>query len=485
MLAIEVVFQAGRFHATPWGRNVNEGVAEWPPSPYRLARGLIDVAKRRFPEWSNERLEAAIAPLAAPCELELPPASTGHTRSFLSSNDRDASKKQKIFDAFVVVERGARVVFCFDAVVSLATRQDLVALASELPYLGRAESWVSARVLDDERDVVVNAFPLIGEPSGDSRRVACVLPPSAYEALDNRPTSKPAGKRQAAVPLSWLDALCFSSTDMLKGGWSDAPALLFVDYALAAPSPSTQRARNPGPVSRPANTARYALRSTVLPRAIETVSVAERVRTHLMGIHRRVKGGDPKQVSSMFSGKGADGKPLEGHRHAFVWPLDEDRDGRIDHVVVTASEPFDHDEQVALDRLVSVWQPDGKPDLEFALTSLATMVELGEAGDAWVSVTPFVTARHHRQGRGLFDDWLHEEVRRECRLHGLPEPVEIERLETTTAAHALRWAEFQRARKDRAPRPGYGFRVRFAQPVTGPFALGALCHFGLGLFAVE
>jgi len=30
-VTIKLNFPAGRYHATPWGRHVNEGVAEWPP----------------------------------------------------------------------------------------------------------------------------------------------------------------------------------------------------------------------------------------------------------------------------------------------------------------------------------------------------------------------------------------------------------------------------------------------------------------------
>jgi len=46
MLIIELAFLNGRFHATPWGRHVNEGAPEWPPSPYRLVRALYDTWKR-------------------------------------------------------------------------------------------------------------------------------------------------------------------------------------------------------------------------------------------------------------------------------------------------------------------------------------------------------------------------------------------------------------------------------------------------------
>ena len=47
-LSIAVAFPAGRFHATPWGHHVNEGLPEWPPSPWRLLRALIATWKRKL-----------------------------------------------------------------------------------------------------------------------------------------------------------------------------------------------------------------------------------------------------------------------------------------------------------------------------------------------------------------------------------------------------------------------------------------------------
>src|SRR5437867_3663314 len=34
-------FPGRRYHATPWGHHVNEGLIEWPPSPWRLLRALL------------------------------------------------------------------------------------------------------------------------------------------------------------------------------------------------------------------------------------------------------------------------------------------------------------------------------------------------------------------------------------------------------------------------------------------------------------
>ena len=86
MNAIKIRFLAGRFHATPWGRNVNEGEVEWPPSPFRLARALLDVWYRRFPELPRERVEAVLRLLAGAPGFALPPATAAHSRFFMSAN---------------------------------------------------------------------------------------------------------------------------------------------------------------------------------------------------------------------------------------------------------------------------------------------------------------------------------------------------------------------------------------------------------------
>jgi CRISPR-associated protein Csb2 len=65
MLVVELRFLTGRYHATPWGRNVNEGATEWPPSPYRLVRALIDIWKRKRPQWPVEKVEPLLAALAS------------------------------------------------------------------------------------------------------------------------------------------------------------------------------------------------------------------------------------------------------------------------------------------------------------------------------------------------------------------------------------------------------------------------------------
>ena len=87
MTTIELKFPAHRFHATPWGRHVNEGAVEWPPSPYRLVRALYDAWKRKHREVPEAAMDELLRALAADAPgYRLPATTAAHTRSYLSSN---------------------------------------------------------------------------------------------------------------------------------------------------------------------------------------------------------------------------------------------------------------------------------------------------------------------------------------------------------------------------------------------------------------
>jgi len=236
------------------------------------------------------------------------------------------------------------------------------------------------------------------------------------------------------------------------------------------------------PVVEPFRFARFSLSSKVLPLVEDTVPFAARVRSHLMGIHKRIQGGDPEQVSALFSGKDGKDGPARGHRHAFIIPRDEDGDGRLDHLEIWSSQPLKESELHTLGSLNSVWQPNRRPDVEFLLTTL--LPERPQMrSKTWVSATPFVTARHYRKGRGEFLDWLASDLARELEIHGLPSPSEVHWIPATPGvASPIRWSAFVRSRKGARPASGYGARILFQEDVEGPFAVGSLCHYGLGVF---
>lgn len=466
MTTIEMRFPAHRFHATPWGRHVNEGVVEWPPSPYRLLRALYDAWKRKHADMAEADVAAVLGALATEApRFGLPKAVASHTRSYLNSNTEDPTAKSLIFDAFVAVDPGAACYVTWPNVaLSDTQRETLAQLLGSLNYVGRSESWVEAKLHEGEFESCVRCEPLgNSEAGGEAIAVACVTPRTDY--LETRP---------------WLEAIAYSTAEFQKDRRSSPPAMRLVQYGRPQGALLTRVAKQPK-----GHTATQAvllgLDAKVLPLATSTIEVAEQIRVRLMGIHKRLMG-DPQRVSARFSGKDQAGNPLKDHRHAFILPRANER-GRIDRVLVYTrdEEGFDQNELRAILQVDKLY---GKTDE--AIRAVATW--RGSVGDpkvrppaaVVVSVTPFAPTRHWRKGRGSYEEFLTEEVRRECRNHGMAEPVKVTLLEKSTGL--FEWIEFRRNRKDDAPRPGYGFRIEFAEPVSAPFSLGYGCHFGLGQF---
>jgi CRISPR-associated protein Csb2 len=103
-------------------------------------------------------------------------------------------------------------------------------------------------------------------------------------------------------------------------------------------------------------------------------------------------------------------------------------------------------------------------------------------GTVWQSVTPNMHPRHAKKNFGI-----ERQIERECRERGLPEPVGFEQLSTIEVGNqtrnAIRFHRFRGKRGLNQPdRHGSFWRMTFAEPVSGPIALGFACHFGLGLF---
>ena len=480
MIVVQLEFLAGRFHATPWGRNVNEGEVEWPPSPYRLARALVDVWKRRFPDWGEDRVLPLLQVLGGTPRFALPPATASHTRVFLSQNKEDSTKKQLVFDGFVILERGARVLMGFDESLEAQERSDLEALLGELNYFGRSESWIRASISSVEPGhwncVMVDETP--AATGHELTRVACLLPRPSF-----KPTpALPRKKKTLMFDDPWLDALSCGTARLLKEGWSDPPAISWLNFARSRDALSGVPRTTSRAMTSCFRFARYAVSCTVPPRILDTISVAERVRGYLMGIHKRIEGDDPTRVSRTFSGKTVEGKPARGHQHAFFLPEDSDGDGRIDHISVHASEPFTASELAAIDRLNSIWQSKGRPEIDLVLTSLLDHPPRVES-KTWVSATPFTLSRHHRRGRGTLHQWLEQELARACRNHGIPTPAGVRWISGTHhLAHRYRWLDFLCSRKGKPRQRGYGCILTFDEPVSGPFTLGAGAHFGMGQF---
>jgi CRISPR-associated protein Csb2 len=483
-MIVELTFLTGRFHATPWGRHVNEAEPEWPPSPFRLLRALVDAWYRKHPDIAAESVERVLAALATPPSFLLPRARASHTRSYLAQGSEDSTDKKLVFDGFVVLDRPAAVLMGWPHV---ALEPEWVEIArtlfSSMSYLGRSESWVEARVLDD-REVVWNCTPLAPGPVPQRKEVVPVAGVVTPAEFAQSPFEIPSKGKTKARRLGWLEALTWGSAEAIAHRMNRPPALAPLFYlrdrdALSArPQPISRR------LARPIEVARLAVDGRVRAPITDAIRIGEHVRRRLMGALRAVLGHDT--LTTRFTGKTADGSPARDHRHISILSLDEDLDGYVDTVLVVSPEPLSLEEQQAIDRLRPVPRRNGHP-LVLTPVRYGSRDELLGRTRTVVSHTPFAPTQHWRFKRdGDESAWLLKQVILECERYRLPQPRNVERVPPPAfKQRRARWLDFRRARRDDSPQPAYGLRLTFTEEVLAPFSIGYGSHFGLGCFLPE
>lgn len=134
MIAISLKMLAGRLHATPWGRHVNEGAAEWPPTPWRLLRSMIATWKGKNLSIDDDTAERILRAISSPPDYALPPATVSHTRHYMPWDKNNAGDTTLIFDTFVAVDPNSLVIIRWpDAELS---EDDQQVLADWLRHVG-------------------------------------------------------------------------------------------------------------------------------------------------------------------------------------------------------------------------------------------------------------------------------------------------------------------------------------------------------------
>lgn len=467
MIAIRLCFLTGRFHATPWGHHVNEGVVEWPPSPWRLLRALVATFYRAHPAGVTEaQLRCVLTALALPPAFYLPPATTAHTRHYDVAN-----QSVKFFDTFVVLNPGDAVVWMWPETGLVAMDLDaLAALLTSLGTFGRAESWCEADLISPDAVPEPNSVLLADRQSLAGLEPVRVLMPDAQVT-------------------DLLKTLLIETSTMRRQKHLDPPGSRWVTYTRRADALTSRRVAPVRRTSSPLTmtVARYALDATVLPLVQDALPFAERIRRAL--IRSRVD----TSHSMALLGKTVDGTPLAGHMHAHYFATDEDGDGRLDHVTMYAPCGFDSDDVRALGQLTRIFQSGNRPEVRAVLTGLGNReqfdrVPIFAASRAWMSVTPFSLPRFASRGGGKPPrprDLPEAQLRRELQARHLPKPASIRPIVgyAVYGRPIVRWLEFHTRRFK--GEQGYGlagFTVEFSEEVAGPIALGFACHFGLGLF---
>ena len=540
-------FPAGRYHATPSGHHVNEGLIEWPPSPWRLLRALISVGYTSGtwdaagpPETARRLLEDLSADLP---HYSLPPTVGAHGRHYMPIGVLDRKtkieEKKLVFDTWARVADEELVATWRNVLLDDDERAMLVALVERLNYLGRSESWVEGRMMENgEQPPEINCFPEgPGRTPGRSwEQIALLAPETASdygtwraarleEALADVPVpegTKPAkallDKRAKAAepyPADLLDCLHKDTTWLRSHGWNRPPGSRRLLYwrpsdAISVGAPTARRAtRTKSTVKAMLLSLRNAKRNDhALPSVSRTLPQAELLHAALVSIAAR-NGVPPPELT----GCDTNGRPLRGpHEHAHINPLDLDGDGHLDHILVWAPGGLGAEAQAAIRAARRTFTKGTIEPLRLGLAAtgdLSDMLRLSGAfgrrmacltGEAssWQTVTPFVPPRYPK-ARGK--NTVEGQIRTELHSRGFPDPAVVDlgptarnqsaaSLPAGTSRDAGRptWRQFRHFKlaRQRGPEPpllwALAVRLEFARPVEGPIAIGYGSHFGLGLF---
>lgn len=480
--AIGVRFVFGRYHATAWQHNVNEGKPDWPPSPWRLLRALVATWLDRAPELRKEDVEDALMVLAEPPRVSVPPFTEGHTRHYLPDHDHYQGVKtstNKVLDAFVVVPASDELVLWWEQDLSPEQRRVISVLAERLGHLGRAESQCVARLLPQEE--------------------VAQLKPSSMLAPEADDGAGPTVRLLAPfLPLS-LDALMARTTTIRNRGLLEPPGSRWVHYpSPARPSQTSAPMRRR---SRTVEAMRWHLSAPAvkpgrggagLPTLTAALALTDALRQVAQGRYGRL---NDKRCSQILAGKSADGIKLTGHLHAHYLAFSAEESHHLDTAVVWAPGGLGGDEVRALQRLEGLSERDWLADFRPVLLGLEAVGSIGDvapelvtssshdghagAGSRrWRTLTPFVPPRHAKRRHSTEQDVVLQ-VSQELERRGFPAPTQVRLIPG-------RWASFRTHRPSKQRRDerrrGFGAEIEFDEAVRGPMCLGQHSHFGMGLF---
>lgn len=525
MLTIEFESLSGHYHATPWNHQVNEGVLEWPPSPWRIIRALIATWHLKAREDVDEDEVKSIAYKLANDlpRYHLPEMTQAHTRHYMPLAKENSSGL--IFQAFGYIKDESIIVQWPNVQLTEKEQASFIRLLSKLGFLGRAESWFEARLIENI-DKVWNCYPVTNEhqpiSSMEIVKVLCSNNEDSFvewraqiltkmEARElHRQREKDIEKNKnprnalsksmiqriaAGVPSSLWDVFHCDTAEMKRQGWSQAPGTYWVEYWRGAVRPGVPLKPYRSDQTLPI-VARFTVASSVLPRLTDALYEAEKLHQTLVKYSDGI---------SVFTGHDENGVRLNGHLHAHIFPESHDNRGRITHFTVYAPMGFDDQARRALERVRKLWGKKGN-DLQLVLigigqpadfagiNTLAGACPLFTTSRVWRSRTPFISTRHVRRSRngkpqrdafGRVVGSPEHDLLRLLNLQGL-NPIEVREIEGTPLGNIARWLEFRTSRKrgsdQRARTLAKGYEIVFKEPVAGPIAVGYGAHLGLGQF---
>ena len=515
MIAIAFRFPAGRYHATPWGHQVNEGLVEWPPCPWRLVRALIAAGYSRC-GWLTvpSVAESLIGKLSSALpSYSLPKASMAHSRHYMPIA---GGKTTLVLDTWLTVH--GELVIHWPIELTEEEQELLTLLVTSLSYLGRSESWIVGRVIN--RESILSTPNCAPHKTGDAAApgelvdLLAPMPESEYaiwrgQQIPEMPTGKLTARQKkdiekaaAPYPENVLSSLQWDTAEWKGFGWSQPPGSRWIQYRRPVNNATSTRAirvKRQRPVKVDVVLLALGTASgnhSALPDIARTLPQAELLHQSIVSCSDPEKQGIAPPV---LTGHDHKHRPLSGHRHAHIIPIDIDEDGHLDHVLLWAPMGFDPDALSAIRRVRRTWAKGVKNDLFVGIAGygnreqfqghLDELEQIAGKGRVWTTLSPFVPPRFVKK-KGA--NTIEGQILAELKSRNLPDvlDIEIKRIPDVGDVddiHRTRFRHFLRRRSRGGCEPpqdmGVYVRLLFERPVRGPICLGYGSHFGLGLFA--
>lgn len=468
-------FTTGQYQATPWDHAANEGISEWPPGSWRILRALIATRHTRCPSVPEDDLDSLISALASEQPLyRLPDTYPSHTRHYLPGIDHRTDRQGETalqFAARLNLDPDDPVRVLWQGVELSARQQEqLAVLLDQLPYLGRADSRCEAHLVP-ERSLSV--------PDETWAR------PSPDGSLDVL----------TAVPEVTRSQLELSADDVRRKRYRIPPGAAWTRYEApdirrAAASPSHPL----GPT-----TVRWLLHSRAPFGTESGVLATHGLRGAVLGTKGTHEWLKELPDSWLVAGPHADKKLVSDHRHAH-WLWIPHGNG-VSELALWI--PSGIPEQL-LYRIISARALPrfeqaprgyrGGAELHLQAMGSAAMV-LPELTDRhavrWRSVTPMLTDRFPKRNRDR-REFAQKEVERELAFRwGDDAPkVTVDLLADWESHQVTRYRRYRWTENMSQRRRGMLLEITLAEPLPlsateepDLVALGALSHFGFGLFS--
>jgi len=521
-------FPGGRYHATPWGHHVNEGLIEWPPSPWRILRSLIATGFSchhwpEIPEVAKELLIKLAGTMPSYC---LPEVSIAHSRHFMPTGvlSKGREKPTLVFDTWANVGSGTLFIY-WDCKLSHEEAQQLTDLAATLNYLGRSESWVEVEAIPDNPSLEFNSFPhkqgVHAGPDWEQLSLMAPIPADLYTHWHRETSEKilaeyplPKGKKKqtgeiqkdrdkavAPYPPDLMSCLTKDTAWWKQHGWSQPPGSQRVlywrrsDLLQVGPPPHSKKQPVASITTMLLTLTTPSGNRSALPPCTRTLPQAELFHRAIVARAGRGNRIDCPELT----GKDIHGKPLhDHHEHAHTLPVDLDGDGHLDHLIVYAKMGLNGDAQHAIRTLKRTWTKGSSGDIQLALagygdlnilrklpqslvSSIDSLLGTSSGSLVWESATPFVPPRFlKKSGKNN----ILGQINAELVSRNLPEVASLEVLPLADIKKPLRHFVCRRNHGGSPPPVdmGYGLRLTFSEPISGPLLLGYASHYGLGMF---